>query len=365
MSAFSTYVVPVSGGNDAPGTAARLTSSTGRSPSRRASSRTLPALRVARTTRRFVALPSGKDPLATRVERTPLQRDEALNTGAGQSQQRVEPGPAEWRLLRGALDLNDLSGTGHHDVHVDGRAGVLEIVEVEHGHAAGDADADGGDTVAHGCRGAGLRERIGDCHEAAGDGRRPRAAVGLDDVAIDPDRPLAHLGALDDRAQRAAHEPLDLLRAAARAAVLTRRARVRRAREHRVLGRDPAQRLAFEERRHLVLDRRRADHLGGPELDEDRAFGMQQKVARQHDGSQLIGRAPVGTRHQRSRGARALGDSSRARASYFFLYSVSPAKMSRRISARYLVSWGRFPPEGLGTKPIPRRTAGMAAPPST
>ena len=60
-----------------------------------------------------------------------------------------------------------------------------------------------------------LLDGIGERHVAAGDRGRPRAAVGLDDVAVDGDRALAELGQLDHRAQRAADEPLDLVGAAA------------------------------------------------------------------------------------------------------------------------------------------------------
>src|SRR5438309_5376559 len=90
-----------------------------------------------------------EDADATRVERPSLKRDEPADAGGGQRQQLVEARAAEGRLLRGALDLDELAGARHDDVHVDGGAGVLDIVQVEHGHAADDADADGGHAVAH------------------------------------------------------------------------------------------------------------------------------------------------------------------------------------------------------------------------
>jgi hypothetical protein len=42
---------------------------------------------------------------------------------------------------------------------------------------------------------------VGHGHEGAGDRCRARAPVGLDDVAVHPDRPLAELRHLDHRAQ--------------------------------------------------------------------------------------------------------------------------------------------------------------------
>ena len=49
----------------------------------------------------------------------------------------------------------------------------------------------------------------------AGDRCSPRAAIGLDDVAVDRDLPLAERFQIDDSAQRATDQPLDFLRAAA------------------------------------------------------------------------------------------------------------------------------------------------------
>ncbi|MNC93180.1 hypothetical protein D3C83_97510 [compost metagenome] len=52
-------------------------------------------------------------------------------------------------------------------------------------------------------------------HPAAGDRRGARAAVGLDDVAVDGDLLLAERRQIDDGAQRAADQPLDFQGAAA------------------------------------------------------------------------------------------------------------------------------------------------------
>ena len=86
---------------------------------------------------------------------------------------------------------------GHHHVHVDLGAGVLDVGEVEHGLAVDDADRD---------RGAALGERVGldrarDCTRraqrvvqrevAAADRRGAGAAVGLEHVAVDDDLTLA------------------------------------------------------------------------------------------------------------------------------------------------------------------------------
>ena len=65
------------------------------------------------------------------------------------------------------------------------------------------------------------------------------------------------------RAQAAADQPLDLLRASRLPALrrLAPRPRVGRARQHPVLGGEPALALALQERRHAFLDARRAEDL--------------------------------------------------------------------------------------------------------
>src|SRR5438874_4266945 len=257
--------------------------------------------------------------LAAGVERATLERDESPDAGAGETQQIVQACPIERRLLGGALDLDEFAGARNDHVHVHGGAAILYIVQVQDWAPADDADADRRHAVADGRADAGLAKGVGDRDEAAGDRGRARSTVGLDDVAVDPDGALAHLGALDHGAQGAADEALDLLRATAWPAILARRPRVGRAWQHRVLRRHPAEPLPFQERRHLVVDRRGADDLGRAELHEHRALGMQQVVARHHDGAQLIGRAAVRARHQRSRVARGPGVCSRVRVSYFFL----------------------------------------------
>ncbi len=113
-------------------------------------------------------------------------------------------------------------------------------------------------------------------HPGAGDGGRARAAVSLDDVAVDADLALAELGQVDDGAQGAANQTLYLLRTAGGVPDrhLAAHAVVGGPRQHTVLGRYPAAPLALEPRRHPLFQARRAQHVRIPELNETRAFGM-------------------------------------------------------------------------------------------
>ena len=96
-----------------------------------------------------------------------------------------------------ALHLDEPAVAGLDDVHVDVGARVLVVGEIEQRLAVDDADAGGGDVVGErNRRGCSRRSRIfssasASATNAAGDRRGARAAVGLDHVAVDPDRPFA------------------------------------------------------------------------------------------------------------------------------------------------------------------------------
>src|SRR5205085_10693173 len=119
---------------------------------------------------------------------------------------------------------------------------------------------------------------------------RARAAVGLQHIAVEMDRPLPERREIDDRAERATHQPLNLLRASALLAArrLAIGAGIGRARQHAVLRRDPAATAVLEEGRPSLLDRSSAQHARVAELDQHRAFGMLGVVALNADRAQLV-----------------------------------------------------------------------------
>ena len=91
--------------------------------------------------------------------------------------------------------------------------------------------------------------------------------------------------------QAASDQSLNLLRASALLAArrLAIRARMRRARQHAVLGGDPPLALALQERGNALLDAGGADDAGVAELDQHRAFGMLGEVAQQAHRTQFVG----------------------------------------------------------------------------
>src|SRR6185503_5979977 len=115
--------------------------------------------------------------------------------------------------------------------------------------------------------------------------------------AVDRDLPLAELLEVRHRAQAAADEPLDLLRAARLLprGRLARPARVRGARQHAVLRRHPAAALALEELRHFLLDARGAQNVRVAHLDQHRALGVARVTPVEADRAQLARGAVEGS----------------------------------------------------------------------
>src|SRR3954468_6936462 len=192
-----------------------------------------------------------------------LQIDQLHHALLGERQQVEELLLGERSFLGRALHLDDPSIAGHDEIGVGVGFGVLGIVEVEHRRAVGNAAGDGGHVVA---QRLGLehvaRLHPGDAtvqrHPGAGNGRRARSAIGLDHVAIDRDLPLAECGQIENRAQAASDQALNLDRAAALLAGRRLAAGPFRccARQHAVLGGDPAARLPFYAGAPAALERR-------------------------------------------------------------------------------------------------------------
>src|SRR5690606_923012 len=123
------------------------------------------------------------------------------------------------------------------------------------------------------------------------------AAVGLQHVAVDDDLALAERAEVDHRAQTAPDQALDLLGAAALLALgsLACAAGVGGARQHAVFGGDPALALAAQEAGYVFFNAGGAQHAGGAEFDQHRAFGVAGEAAGEADGAELVGLALAGS----------------------------------------------------------------------
>src|SRR5579884_546570 len=228
-------------------------------------------------------------------DRLRLERSDLRDARSRQSEQLVERLAGERVALGGRLHLDEAPVAGHHDVHVRVGARVLRVVEIEERHAADDADRDGRDRIAEGPR---EPEAVEGPHRrdiGAADRRAARAAVGLEDVAVQPQRPLAERVEVRDRAHRAPDEPLDLDRPSLLLAArrLALHALPGRGRKEGVLRGDPAAPLATQPARDVLLDHGRAQHLRPSLRDHDRAVRVLEVVRLERDRAQLVGPTAV------------------------------------------------------------------------
>ena len=144
-----------------------------------------------------------------------MQRNNFVHPLAAKVEHRAHLIAGKNRLFAAALDLDKFLGLGHHDIEVDRRALVFDIVEIKYRGAFVNAGRNGRHQLAnrkilelaliHQ-----LVERDRHRDTTTSDRCRARAAVGLQDIAVDPDRALADLFQVDHCAQRAADEALDL-----------------------------------------------------------------------------------------------------------------------------------------------------------
>src|SRR5207244_5268656 len=108
-----------------------------------------------------------------------------------------------------ALDLDELTVRRRDDVHVRVRDRVLGVLEIEHELALHESRRHRGDMLPERRRRE-VAQRVRERDVAAGDRGGARAAIGLDDVAVDDHAARAQRLEIDRSAQRASPETLDL-----------------------------------------------------------------------------------------------------------------------------------------------------------
>ena len=209
---------------------------------------------------------------------------------------------AEGGFFAGALNFDELTLAGHDDVEVHFGVLVFQIRDVEELASGDDADADGGDGIGEGVVVEFFRvEKFLDGEAGgevgAGDRGGAGAAVGLKNVAVEPEGVLAEFAEVDDGAEGAADEALDLDGAAVDLAAgdVTGFALVRAVGEHRILGGQPAtlDALLLHPGGDAGFDGGGADDACFAVADEDRASGVRCDVRFEGDGAELIVGAAV------------------------------------------------------------------------
>ena len=179
--------------------------------------------------------------------------------------------------------------------------GVLVIVQVQHRRAADDAARNRGDLAGHrhGFQHVHLdqmSERQRQRDPGAGDRGATRAAIGVQHVAVERDRHLAHRRTVHHGAQRAADQTLDFL-GSARLLAPSRfpvAAGVGGAGQHAVFRGDPAEAGVAQERRHPGLDAGGAQNLGVAHADQGGAFGVAGEACGDGDFAKGVGTRPEG-----------------------------------------------------------------------
>ena len=229
-----------------------------------------------------------------------LRGEELVEAAFGEVQQSIELGAGVAAFFGGGLGLDETSVGGHDDVHIDFGLGVFFVAEVEKRRAFDDADRGGGYELGErrGFQSAGFDQGFkgeGKGDRGAGDGCGARAAVGLEDVAVKDDGALAEGLHVDDRAQAAADETLDLVGAARDFAALTlaRGAGDSGAGQHGVFRGDPAAARVAQPGGNAGLDGGVAEDAGVAEGDEDRAFGGADKGGCERKRPELGGSAAI------------------------------------------------------------------------
>ena len=131
---------------------------------------------------------------------------------------------------------------------------------------------------------------------AAGDGGGAGSSIGLQNIAVNGDGPLAQRGPVDDGSQAAADEPLDLHRSAGLFAAngFPEVAGMGRARQHAVLGCYPPLVASLEKRWNAFLHARRDQHPRAAELCQHGALRMDHEARNQSRRAHFVGLAPAG-----------------------------------------------------------------------
>ena len=209
----------------------------------------------------------GQEPFAHAAQRLALGVHHGAHARAAQVQKPVQLPVGKGPSLARALQFDELAPLVHHQVHVRLGAAVLLIAQVQHGPPVHHASADGrhlrddgvfvNQPVLHE-----LVNRHHQRHIRAGDGGRARAAVGLQNVAVQRDGALAQKAHVHRLAKRTADQPLNLDAPAVPFDAVARLAPARGCGQHGVLGRHPAAALATQEGRHALLHAGGADDAG-------------------------------------------------------------------------------------------------------
>ncbi len=230
-----------------------------------------------------------------------LQLDESANAGVCEIEHGIQLVAAKGVAFRGPLQLNEMARVVHDHVHVGLGFRVFRIIQVEHSHTPINPYRNRCHVAMNRVRfqcppGAKLVQGNPKCHVGARDGCRPRAAVRLDDIAVQCDRAFPETVQVHDRAQGTPDESLNLHGSSALASArgFTMGALGGGSWQHAVFGGDPTAPGASQKRRRSVFDRRIAKYPGITELDQDGSFGVLRVASIDSNRTQFLRGAAAG-----------------------------------------------------------------------
>ena len=202
-------------------------------------------------------------------------------------------------MFAGALHFDEILGVLHHHVHVHIGCGIFHIAEVAERLTCDNADGNRRNAVLQNLGGNAeafldflKSERKG--HEAADNACGTGAAVGFDHVAVDHDSVFTEGCKVGCAAQRAAHQALDFLSAAARALALAFHTLACTLREQAVFSGNPTGAFAGKPVWNLREKRRVADDAGAAHFNQNGTVGARNK-ARGHFEVAVFVKLSVGT----------------------------------------------------------------------
>ena len=217
------------------------------------------------------------------AQRLPLQLHQLGNSFHAVAHQRVQLIMAESPAFPGSLQFDKLPPLIHDEIHIHLGGAVFLIAQVQAGFIPDNAGADRRHLVYNRADQQFLFpdqavHRACQRHHCAGNGCGPGAAVRLQHIAVQGNRPLSQRFQVHRLAERTPDQPLDFDAAAIFFNAVTLFPFRRGCRKHGILRRNPSLPFIPQERRHRFLHAGRTDHPGIPRGNQAAAVCRPNKI---------------------------------------------------------------------------------------
>ena len=241
----------------------------------------------------------------------------------------------KYALFARPLKFDKRTGAGENHVHIDLRARILRVTKIERRRVLYKPDANSRHAVAQRIIVRFRKtvsdeiQRVNERDASAGDAKRTRTAVRLQDIAVQVDGSRSERFREQDGAQSSTDESLNFRRASVRA-IHSRFSHRRAGRQHAIFGGDPT---SFEGLVSLFHPFRQVvDNGSGTERDgiaraNENAAGRGGKLASDRNGTKLVVKSSVDSLNYHDFNPFYSNGETRRRSNVFILFAV------RRLSA--------------------------------